>query len=457
MSGLQLPTVSRWTLAVLLLLIGGTLTRFIAFGGHAEAGMDEIYFSQYVSAYFTHQFYFDTHPPLGKLLVAGFAALWNFQPVALDVKWDASFSGQNAEILRFLPQLAGAVLPAMVLLLARELGLRLRYALFAAILVLLDNALIAHSRFVYFDNFLLVFGVGGIALLWRALRQPRARLFFSAGVLLGMACAVKWTALTFVLIAGVRMLWWLWTRAVKTPAWWRYALATTIGMGVVYVAAFWLHLALLTLPGSGDNFMPEPFQQTLRAHAGDAAPPADTPGFWQNFIDMQREILRANQRVGADHPYGSQWWQWPLLWKPIYYLRVPLSADGSGDSHTYSIANGVVWLGAGLAVVFALLRIGPQLARAENDATLSWLLAAYLLSWVPFAGIHRVMFLYHYFPALLFSILIFARVVELQQWRKRLYATVALAAIAFAITAPLTYGWPIDIRRFEFTWLPYWR
>lgn len=448
---------AAWWPCALLLLTGGLLTRFLAFGAHAEAGMDEIYFSQYISAYFTHRFYFDTHPPLGKLLVAAFATLWDFQPVALDVKWDASFSGHNAEILRFLPGLAGALLPAAVLLLAREFGLSLRYALCAAVLVLFDNALIAHSRFIYFDNFLLLFGIAALTLLLRALRRPSAVLFFAVGILLGMACSVKWTALTFALVVGLRMLWWLWTRAVTSMAWWRYALAVLAGMSAVYVAVFFVHFALLTLPGPGDGFMPPEFQQSLQAHASGAALPVDAPGFLRNFIDTQREMLRANERVGADHPYGSRWWQWPLLWKPIYYLRVALSEDGAADSHTYSIGNAVVWLSAGLAVVFVLARIGPQLARRENDAALSWLLAAYLLSWLPFIAIQRVMFLYHYFPALIFSILLFARLAQLARWRRRLYIVEMLAVVAFAMTMPLTYGWPFDIRYLEVSWLPNWR
>ena len=446
-----------WRRCALVLLAGGVLTRFLAFGAHAEAGMDEIYFSQYVSAYFTHRFYFDTHPPLGKLLVAAFAALWNFHPIGLDVKWNASFSAHDAAILRFLPEFAGALLPVAALQLARAFGLAWRYALFAAVLVLFDNALTAHARFVYFDNFLLLFGIVALTLLLNALRNPSVPRFLSVGVLLGMACSVKWTALTFALIAGLRMLWWLWTRAVAPALWWRCAIAVAAGMGAVYLAAFYVHFALLTLPGPGDGFMSPTFQQTLQAHAHGAATPADAPGFIRNFLDTQREMLRVNENVGTQHPYGSRWWQWPLMWKPIYYLRVPLSPDGSADSHTYSVGNIIVWWSAGFATLLALLRIGPQIARRENDALLSWLLFAYIVNWLPFMAIQRVMFLYHYFPALIFSVLIFARSVELAHWRKGLYVAGACAAIVFVITAPLTYGWPFDIHALERPWLPNWR
>lgn len=453
----DLDIAARWRLSFLLVLIGGVLTRFFAFSRYAQAGMDEIYFSQFVSAYFTHHFYFDTHPPLGKLLVAVFASLWDFQPVAPDVKWDASFSEHNAMILRFLPALAGALLPAAVLGLAREFGLSLRYAVFAAVLALLDNALIAHSRFLYFDNFLFLFGIGALALLLRALRKPSAIQFLGVGVLLGMACAVKWTALTFALIAGLRMLWWLWLRAVTPSAWWRYVIATLAGMIAIYLAVFFVHFAVLTLPGPGDGFMPSAFQQTLQAHARGEATPANAPGFLQNFIDVQHEMLRANERVGSEHPYGSRWNQWPLMWKPLYYLRVQLSNDGSADSHTYSIGNFAIWLSAGLALLFAFARIGPHIARRENDALLSWLLAAYALSWLPFLLIQRVMFLYHYFPAFIFSILILARSAELAQWRKGVLIVGIFAVLIFALTTPLTYGLPFDIRNLELSWLPNWR
>lgn len=447
----------RWRICALLLLAAGLLTRFLGFGAHAEAAMDEIYFSQYISAYFTHRFYFDTHPPLGKLLVAAFASLWNFQPIALDVPWNASFSARDAQILRFLPTLAGALLPVAALALARAWGLSLRYASLAALLVLVDNALIAHSHFIYFDNFLLLSGIGALTLLLHALRKPHVAKFFGAGILLGMAYAVKWTALTFALIVALRMLWWLWTRAISFTAWCRYALATAAGMVAIYLAVFYVHFALLTLPGPGDSFMPPAFQRSLQAQArGEIAAPG-APGFLRNFVDTQIEMLRANERVGGEHPYGSRWWQWPLMWKPIYYLRIALSSDGSADSHTYSLGNAVVWWSAGLAMLITLLRIGPQIARRENDSTSTWLLVACLLSWLPFTGIARVMFLYHYFPALILSIVLLAHIAQQAQWRRRLLALEIFAVCVFLIAAPLTYGWAFDIRNLEASWLPSWR
>ncbi|MBU4141994.1 phospholipid carrier-dependent glycosyltransferase, partial [Patescibacteria group bacterium] len=38
---------------------------------------DEVYFGKFAAAYFSREYYFDIHPPLGKLIIAGWAWLVN--------------------------------------------------------------------------------------------------------------------------------------------------------------------------------------------------------------------------------------------------------------------------------------------------------------------------------------------------------------------------------------------
>ncbi|HSB97558.1 MAG TPA: phospholipid carrier-dependent glycosyltransferase [Spongiibacteraceae bacterium] len=436
------------------LLILGLITRFAVLAHSPMAAMDEIYFSQYLSSYFTHHYYFDIHPPLGKLLVAGFAALFNFTPVPLDTKFDAGFVGNNALLLRFLPCLAGTLLPPLLFTVARALGLSLRAGLLAGVFVVLDNSLIAHSQFLYFDNFLLLFG---FAALWLALRYGQTQQLgyaFGAGVLAGLSASVKWTGLTFLLLAGLAM---VWQSCFIQRAWRRALIASivlAIGAAIAYALIFDIHFALLPLSGPGDNFMPLNFQQTLIGNPH-YRPEAAHPAFLQTLIDTNKEMFATNQRVTGGHPYGSSWWQWPLAWKPIYYLR---DATTQPDGNAYSIGNFVLWWSASVAVLIAIgALIAAGLCKRAAPAGLLFILGGYLLNWLPFAGIHRVMFLYHYYCAYLFALLLLAVLLDRFTGPRTQKIFIALALAMFIYLLPLTYGLPFAIGTYEQTWLPAWR
>ena len=67
----------------------------------------------------------------------------------------------------------------------------------------------------------------------------------------------------------------------------------------------------------------------------------------------------------------------------------------------------------------------------------------FLLNFLPFTAIKRVMFLYHYFPALIFSILVLVYLLDKE--RKAgftLFILILLAAVSFVYFAPVTYGLP---------------
>jgi dolichyl-phosphate-mannose--protein O-mannosyl transferase len=439
------------------LLLLGLATRLAVLAHSPAAAMDEIYFSQYVSAYFTHHHYFDLHPPLGKLLVAGFAALFDFVPVPLETKFDASFVGNNALLLRFLPCLAGALLPCLLFIVARTLGLSLVASFLAGLFVTLDNSLIAHSQFLYFDNFLLLFGFAALWLALRYVRTQRITDLLGAGILAGLSAGVKWTGLTFLLMAGLFILW----QGCYIQRSWQRAIVVSAVFGiaaiVTYALIFAVHFALLPLAGPGDGFMQLNFQQTLIGNSN-YQPQAIHPSFWQTLIDVNKEMFATNQRVTGGHPYGSSWWQWPLAWKPIYYLLDTNHPTLLPDSNTYSIGNLVLWWSSSIAVLMAIgVTILSRLGKLAVPRGLLFLLGAYLLNWLPFAGIHRVMFLYHYYCAYLFSLLLLAVLLErfASQTQKIIFVGAAVAAFIYLL--PLSYGLPFDIGFYEYSQLPAWR
>src|SRR5512147_1227090 len=133
---------------ILLLLALGVITHALWFGTPNSAVFDEVHFGKFVSAYFTHEYYFDIHPPLGKLILAGWGWLWGFKPGFSFANIGDAYPDHLYIALRFLPSLAGAFLPLLIYGIARRLKLSVPATLLAGVCITLDNALLTQSRYI---------------------------------------------------------------------------------------------------------------------------------------------------------------------------------------------------------------------------------------------------------------------------------------------------------------------
>src|SRR5690349_12525836 len=131
------------------------LTHFWKLFSPAAVVFDEAYYEQFAGAYFTHAFYFDVHPPLGNLMYAALARLLHVAQTPLTTP-------SPAPVLRLLPATFGALAIPLVYLILSQLGVGRRIATLGAAAVLLDNALLAASRFILLDTFLIGFGLAAI-------------------------------------------------------------------------------------------------------------------------------------------------------------------------------------------------------------------------------------------------------------------------------------------------------
>ena len=181
----------------LVLLTVGLATRFWGLGTPATVVFDEVHWGRYLSSYFTGNYYFDVHPPLGKLIYAGWAYLWGFTP-AFIFELSASYNGAWALILRGLPAFIGAMLPLIVYAFALDLGYRRKMAALAGFLIAIDGALIGISRLILLDPFLLLFGFTALWSYRRGSKTGAAWGLFIPGALAGLAFSIKWTGLSFL-------------------------------------------------------------------------------------------------------------------------------------------------------------------------------------------------------------------------------------------------------------------
>src|SRR5262249_10900421 len=153
--------------------------------------------------------------------------------------------------LRFLPRLAGALVPVLTYACWLALGIGRRAAFLAACMILLDNAFLVQSRFVLLDSVLLFFGFAGLCLFLQARRRgyQLARLL-PAAALFGFSTSVKWTGISFLSLAlaitaadlylGVRR------RRTGIRRTTTNLMILAVAPILVYLAVFWIHFSLLT-------------------------------------------------------------------------------------------------------------------------------------------------------------------------------------------------------------------
>src|SRR3989304_9866784 len=129
---------NKWLLFIVLGI--GLVTHFAFFGHPNQTVFDEFHFGKFVSGYYTGEYYFDIHPPLGKLTIAGFAKIFNFKPEFSFAQIGEKFPDNKYLALRFLPSLAGTFLPVVIFLLALQLKFRPQAAFIIGLLVAIENA-----------------------------------------------------------------------------------------------------------------------------------------------------------------------------------------------------------------------------------------------------------------------------------------------------------------------------
>ena len=162
-------------------------------------------------------------------------------------------------------------------------------------------------------------------------------------------------------------------------------------------------------------------------------------------------MYTANATLTATHPYSSKWYTWPFMERPIFYWV-------SGASRIYLLGNPIIWWSSTVAVLIILINTLLSGLR-RLDRTALFLISAWLINLLPFIGIGRVMFLYHYLTALIWAILILAYLIDKSKQPRRSAAILTTLALAtFVFFAPLTYGLPMSDQAYNLrAWFSSWK
>ncbi|MCL4382870.1 glycosyltransferase family 39 protein [Patescibacteria group bacterium] len=279
-----------------------------------------------------------THPPFAKLAMAGGMKIF----------------GENAFGWRIPGALLGVLSVYLVYLIAKEITKGIAKdsditGILAAGIFSLDGLFLVMSRIGMNDIYMLTFGLLALYLFLKE------RQFLSA-FSFGLAISSKWSAIYFLPIFALAHF--VFRKKAKAIYLWFIAIPL-----IVYL------LTYLPMFLTGHNL--------------------DT------FIGVQKQMWWYHTRLKAVHAYTSPWWTWPLTLRPVYLYTS--EEVGNMVSRIYAIGNPAVFWGGALSI-FSI----AYLAVKRKIKILGFIVFSYLVLFTLWAVSPRIMFLYHYLPALPF-------------------------------------------------------
>ncbi len=458
---------------LIIIAVVSIVTHFIFFGHPNETVFDEVHFGKFITGYFTHEYFFDIHPPLGKLLISGAGYLTGFKPGFSFAQIGQKFPDKEYMWLRLLPNIAATLLPIVIFFLALRLGFSKEAAFAVGILITLENSIISQSRLILLDSFLLLFGFSSLLSYFKYKQQDKIKYLYIAGILGTLALSVKWTGATF--LASIVVLELVAIFKNKTTGLFKKLKSRLLGLIIVpfaiYFGIFAIHLGLLKKSGQGDAFMTPGFQKTLSGNIYVKDNSIKPANLLQKFVELNIEMYSANATLTTSHPYSSPWYSWPFMVRPIYYWYQAGTTTTDSSSRIYYLGNPIIWWASTVTIIYILiLLIYALISLIWKHAKLSWdfqhrdfnfylLFGSFLFNLLPFINIRRVMFLYHYVVALIFAVLIMCYLIDRLKKKTKIFAIlITVSVFSFVYFAPLTYGLELSEKAYNIrAWFSSWK
>ena len=398
--------------------------------------------------------YFDPEPPLAKLFIA--SGEWGygwFRAHFQGATGDYIDLGFNTFGWRIAACLFGTLCIPMMYLFARRLWPNRIFAITAATLACFDGMFFIQSRIGMIDIFPVFFILLAyfLYLVHIQSRTPRSSLIslVALGTVLGIGIASKW----IVLAAFASIVLLMVVRAVRRhvdirigppdrPIWsWGRGDSPVIPQGLhwsTYLAVAAVALVAIPLAIYVESWYP--FFARGQFHN------------LADLIEYQKQSYIYHATLTATHPYGSKWWSWPLLSRPVLYYAeyTNLGIDHwTGQqliSRMANLGNPWIWW-TSLPCVVSL----PYFIVRYRSFPATVILLGFLSQYLPWSQISRVLFMYHMFGGLIFMVLALAFVLaHIAEQLKRpgrimfVGSFLGIAVLFFCYFYPIWTGLPIS-------------
>ncbi|XP_076017881.1 protein O-mannosyl-transferase 2 isoform X2 [Genypterus blacodes] len=266
--------------SVLLLLVAGLSfsTRLYRIMDPPHVCWDETHFGKMGSYYINRTFFFDVHPPLGKMLIGLAGYMTGYDGTFPFSKPGDKYDHHNYWGMRGFCAMMGSFLPIFAYLIVLELSRSHTAALIAATVLIFDTGCITISQYILLDPILMFFIMAAVLSMIK-FNQQEFRPFTSpwwlwlvlTGVSLAGALGVKFVGLFVILLVGLNTVSDLWRLLgdlhLSLVDVGKHLLARVTGLILLplflYVTIFAVHFVVLNKSGPGDGFFSSAFQSRL--------------------------------------------------------------------------------------------------------------------------------------------------------------------------------------------------
>ncbi|CAG9834515.1 unnamed protein product [Diabrotica balteata] len=253
-------------------------TRFYKINEPDHVCWDETHFGKMGSWYINRTFFFDVHPPLGKMLIGLSGYLTGYDgKFAFDKPGDKYENTSYLGMRMFCSALGSTIVP-MAFIAVDEMTDNISAALFSSLLILFDVGLITLSQYILLDPLLLCFMMGSFMGAVKVSSQKTKEFSIKwwfwltfTGIMLACCIAVKFVGLFVVLLVGLMTVSDLWrilgdmakpvSHTLKNLL--ARALCLIVLPIILYITFFYIHLRVLNRSGNGDGFYSSAFQSQL--------------------------------------------------------------------------------------------------------------------------------------------------------------------------------------------------
>ena len=381
---------------------------------------DEIYHAR--TAYeFLHGLpaYENTHPPLGKIFIALGIAVFGMNPFG----W------------RIIGTLFGIAMVPVCYLFARRLTGSTAVSALACVLFTFDFMHFTQTRLATIDVYITFFVILMYFFMYQYCTETiygkslkKALLPLGAcGICMGLGIACKWTGV----YAGLGLAILFFVNLYRRYREGKYTIKTVL-QTILFCLLFFVAVPVLIYLLS---YLP------FRDYTED--------GLILRVLHNQETMFRYHSGLESTHPYSSSWYEWPIIKRPIWYFSAIVtgsSGNGGIREGISAFGNPLVWwngIPASLYMVY--------LWAKKKDRTAAFLTVGYLAQYLPWFFVTRITFIYHYFPSIIFLVLMIAH--SIMQWKKKLTKRSfillcsllgGLATVLFFLFYPVLSGQPVD-------------
>ncbi len=417
------------------------------FSWYETTYFDEIYHPRTAFEFLTHRYpYENTHPPLGKAIIACGMLLF----------------GVNPFVWRFFGTLCGVLMVPLVYVMGKKMLKKTSFACIAAFLFSFDFMHLSQTRLATIDSYTAFFVMGMYLFMFLYIEKnfyetgvKKTLLpLFASGVCFGLGSATKWQGL----YAGLGLAFLFFFNLIRRYIEYNEACKHPEVPALARIIRSFKPMAVKTILAGFGFFVLVPFVIYFLSYI---------PAMWSDstglsfFFTNQSSMYNYHASLEVGHRYGSDWWQWPLDLKPLYAYSPNRDFVPEGTSMGItSFGNPAIWWMTIPVVLWSLWQLWEK--RKQPDLGLLTAVVGFFSLYAPWIFVTRTTFIYHFFPCVVFVVLMIVYCIRQQVEKKRtvpvwLWAYMIFVFILFVLYYPVLTGMAIPTEyAMWLRWIPGW-